>query len=569
MRTRVRAQRISPIIIYGIGLLDLLLVYSALFLYLRAEFSGSDNDLVTAVYWVIQTITTLGYGEIHPISPLGRLLVTIIILSGIGAIFVFFPLVLTPWLERRIMQLPTQVRMSGHVVICGYSAIVETFIEELLRSNRWFVLVDGDEQIIRGLLERNLPCIYGDPSERKVLENACLSKARTLVANRGGEENASIILTASKLTEAKMIALVDDMAMERYLDYAGASVVLSPRQMLGTYMGRHALSPQVYQLMDVDRLHPELLFEEIILGSESEMIGSTIEGSRIRCETGATIIGIKKGENVLLNPDPDVTIDEGDLLFAIGSEDQLNMLDELITRKVSNTDRGLFILAGYGDVGKQISRMLYRKGVDFAIIDAHAVMSEEGVLEGLNIIEGDATDEDVLKIAGIEDASTFIAALDKDSLNIYTTIVARKLNPNIRIISRANSASAMDKLYDAGADKAFSLSAIGGKILARIIILHRDGEIILTDDLIVRVYKAKGELVNAKIGWLGIRTDIGCIIIGMDEEKGFIANPGPDVVISEGSELLVAGTRDELRRFERTYRYRNLFNRRRYSRYQG
>ncbi|MDY6865032.1 MAG: NAD-binding protein [Halobacteriota archaeon] len=561
MRTRVRAQRISPIIIYSIGILDLLLVYSALFLYLRDEFSGSDNDLVTAIYWVIQTITTLGYGEIHPITPLGRLLVTVIILSGIGAIFIFFPLVLTPWLERRIMQLPTQVKMGGHVVICGYSAIVETLIEELVISNKWFVLIDDDEQTIRGLLERNLPCIYGDPSDKTVLENVGISKARTLVANRSGEENASIILTASKLSDAKMIALVDDIAMERYLNYAGASVVLSPRQMLGTYMGRHALSPQVYQLMDVDRLHPELLFEEILVSSDCEMIGSTIEGSGIRSETGATIIGIRKDREVVLNPDPDTIIGEGDLLFAIGSEDQLNMLDDLITKKVAKMDRGLYILAGYGDVGKRISRILHKKGVEFTVIDVHDVMSEEGVLEGLNVIEGDATDEDVLKVAGIEEASTFIAALNKDSLNIYTTIVARKLNPNIRIIARANSASAMDKLYDAGADKAFSLSAIGGKILARMIILHREDEIVLTDDLIVRVYKAKGDLVNVKLGGLGIRYDTGCIVMGMGEEKRFIANPGPDVIVEEGSELFVAGTRDELRRFERTYRYRNLFNR--------
>ncbi len=556
----MRAQRISPIIIYGIGVLDLLLVYSGLFLYLRDEFIGTDSDIITAIYWVIQTITTLGYGEIYPVSPLGRLLVIVIIFSGIGAIFIFFPLVLTPWLERRIMKLPTRVKMSGHVVICGYSAIVETLIEELVRSNKWFVLVDDDEQVIRGLLERNLPCIYGDPSERVVLENVCISKARTLVANRGGEENASIILTASKLSKAKMIALVDDIAMERYLDYAGASVVLSPRQMLGTYMGRHALSPQVYQLMDADRLHPELLFEEILVNSDCEMIDLTLEESGIRSETGATIIGVKKGKEVVFNPDPDITIGEGDLLFAIGSEDQLNRLDDLVTRKVAKMDRGLYILAGYGDVGKRISRILHKKGVEFTIIDLHDVMSDEGILEGLNVIEGDATDEDVLKVAGIEDASTFIAALNKDSLNIYTTIVARKLNPNIRIIARANSVSAMDKLYDAGADKAFSLSAIGGKILARIIILHREEEIVLTEDLIVRVYKAKGDLVNAKIGGLEIRSDTGCIIVGMGEVKGFIANPGPDVVVGEGSELFVAGTRDELRRFERTYKYRNLFN---------
>jgi len=572
MKRRLRFRHVNPIALYMMGILNLILIYSILFLYLRDEFSGTDSGVITAVYWVIQTITTLGYGEIYPVSSLGRLLVTIIIFSGIVSIFVFFPMVLTPWLERRIRRLPTKVNMGGHIVICGYSALVETLIEELEQSNRWFVLIDNNEQTIRDLLEQDIPCIYGDPSDKLVLENACVSEATVLVSNKRGEENANIILTASKLSDADMIAIVDDIAMEKFLTYVGATAVLSPRQLLGTYMGRQALLPAVHGLMEIDRLHPKLTFKEVLVSRGCDLVGKSIEESGIRSKTGATIIGISKDDKVILNPDPEaVVIGEENLLFVIGSEEQLNRLDELMFRGGVKRDYGLYILAGYGDVGKQVAGILHKKGVDFTVIDVRDVKDgsdgDDGGRRGkekdkIKLLLGDATEEEVLKAAKIDKASTFIVALNEDCLNIYTTIVARKLNPKIRIISRANAVNSVDKLYDAGADSAFSLSSICGRMLARTISLHIEGEIRLTEGLIVRIHKARGNLFDKKVGDLKIRSITGCTLVGMGEGENFIANPGANAVISENSELLVAGTKEQLRIFEREYGYidyRNIF----------
>ncbi|MDY6965212.1 MAG: NAD-binding protein [Halobacteriota archaeon] len=557
---RSKQRKINPIVSYFIGIINLVLAYTAIFLYLRDEFSGTDRDVITAIYWVVQTITTLGYGEIYPVTPIGKLLVIVIISSGIGAIFVFFPLVLTPLLEKRIRRLPIRVDMSGHIIICGYNALVETLIEELTSLNDKFVLIDDDDRTIRELIEQNIPCIYGDPSDRSVLENACISRSRTLVANKGSEIDANIILTASKLSSAKMMALVDDIAMEKYLTYVGATTVLSPKQLLGSYMGRQALSPLVYETMEVYGVHPELIFEEVLVHSGCDLIGKSIEENEVRRKTGASILGIKKDDSIILNPDPEIVIEEESTLFSIGSEEQLSRLDEL-TKKGPRKDRGLYILAGYGDVGRQVASILHKKGVDYTIVDIRDVEDECKKRDGANLIVGSATDEGVLKDAGIDKASTFIVALNEDSLNIYATIIARRLSPTIRIISRANSVSTVDKLNDAGADTAFSLSSIGGKMLARTIALNREGKVKLTEKLILGVYKAKDELLDKNLGFLSIRTETGCTIVGLEEDNNFIANPGPSVVINENAELFVAGTKEQLHIFERKYGYRNLFKR--------
>ncbi|MFQ6073464.1 MAG: potassium channel family protein, partial [Methanosarcinales archaeon] len=123
------------------------------------------------------------------------------------------------------------------------------------------------------------------------------------------------------------------------------------------------------------------------------------------------------------------------------------MFNKLINKK------GHIIILGFGDVGKQIARVLQstkvQTKVNFIVVD-----KEESKLKdsGYNYVIGNATDEETLKKAGILKASTLIIVLNKDTDVIFATLVARNLNPYLIILARANTYKSIDKIYKAGAN---------------------------------------------------------------------------------------------------------------------
>ncbi|MHC1567445.1 MAG: potassium channel family protein [Candidatus Syntropharchaeia archaeon] len=564
--------RINPAILYIIGVVNIVLLYSVLFLYFREEFSGMGDDPLTAIYWVIVTITTVGYGDIYPISEIGKILVIIVISTGIALIFIFFPVILEPWIERRIKNPPpTKAKMNDHILICGYNPLVESLIDELFELNQRFLLLEDDEEVVKDLLDKRIPCIYGNPERKETLRNACVDRAKVFIANKDDEKNASIILTASKMSDAEMIALIEDTSLSKYFKYVGASRILSPKELLGTYMGRQSLAPRFHELIGIQAVHQELRIAEIPVRLDSDLIGKKIRESGIREKTGATVIGIQKKEKLILNPDPETTIEENTILYVVGSKEQLSKFEN------DGKERGHFILAGYGDVGKKIASILDEEGVNYTVIDRRDIMEEKqdfdrrlmeymkssyelfgdskGKEKKIDQMVGNATDEEILKAAGIKKASTFIVALNSDTDNIFSTIIARRLNPEIKIIARANSLDSVEKFYDAGADYVFPIPSVAGSMLAReIIVRDKLEEVTLTKGIKIGVYRVKKRLSGRSIEELKVRSKTGCTIIGVDDGKTFVPNPDPRYALKENSEIYVCGTSTQLKRFERKYR---------------
>lgn len=520
---------------------SLILLHSLLFIYLMREFEGREFSTITAVYWVISTMTTLGYGDIVFETDIGRIFSIIVQISGVMMFFAMvFPLIVTPWLERKIqVSLPTRVpkTMKNHVLICGYNALVETLIDELRARKTPSVLIDDDEQIVRRLSKDHV-CIYGDPSDEEILKNANVDRAQFLIANMHDEENANIVLSASKLTDATIIALVEDMSIARYQECAGANRVLSPRQLLGTRIGQRAavsLSDEVIG----EELYRDLKIIEFPVYVDSPIAGKSLADIMIREKTGATIVGLWQGEQLILNPAPHTIIKEHSVLVVIGTEEQLNELMKLTSER--RRREGHFIIAGFGDVGKRVAEMLEAKNIPYKIIDKKKI-------PGVNQVIGSSTDETTLTKAKIMDASTLIVTLNTDSENIYTTLMAREMNPHLKIISRANSERSIDKLYKAGADYVLSLSVVGGQMLAKIIV--GEEEITLAEGFKVVRCPVSRLLVGKSIAQTKIRSRTGCTIIGIEHDERFIPNPDPSTIIPGGATLTLIGTLDQIQMFK-------------------
>jgi Trk K+ transport system NAD-binding subunit len=164
----------------------------------------------------------------------------------------------------------------------------------------------------------------------------------------------------------------------------------------------------------------------------------------------------------------------------------------------------------------------------------------------LTEVVGNAENEEVLKQAKIGEAQFCIVALNNDDVNIFTTLMARNLNPNIRILARANEPASVDKLYRAGADYVALLPTIGGQIIARIL---------LSDTVTIILDLPDGEKVVMKhvmtpslpsVGWL--RRKSGVRIVGIEAADRSIVTPSDDETLREGDAVIAVGETEQLKR---------------------
>jgi len=318
----------------------LVAIYAIIFMYLMYHESryipsqASHIDPATALYWVISTMTTVGYGDIIFMRTPGMLFSVIVQISGVMMIFaMMFPLVVTPWLEKRIQsQLPLNAphNLSDHIIVCGYNSIIETLAEEFKDHNIPFIIVDSNENTVRRLIGQEISCMHGDSSDISVLKNANIARSKVLIANESDEMNANIVLTARGfLKELLIIAIVEDMKKAKYLHYAGATRVVSPKSLLGTFIGKKAIDPMTHNLTGATEFFEGLKIIEFPVYPDSQLIKKSLLTAQIREKTGAHVVGMWIAGELMLHPHPSTMIKSNSVLLAVGSDAQLSMLREL------------------------------------------------------------------------------------------------------------------------------------------------------------------------------------------------------------------------------------------------
>jgi voltage-gated potassium channel len=214
-----------------------------------------------------------------------------------------------------------------------------------------------------------------------------------------------------------------------------------------------------------------------------------------------------------------------------------------------------YILCGYGKVGENVAMEFMASGVAFVVIENNPDRVEECRQLGIFCIEGDASSDDVLMTAGIKRAKGLVAAVDNDADNVFVTLSARVLNPNINIVARSILEESREKLMRAGANRVVTPSLIGGKRMASImlrplvtdyldVVTFGEGLQFRLEELIVgRGSGAKGH----SLGDIDIRKNTGALILAVRRSSGeFNTNPSADTVLAEGDNLVVLGTQDQL-----------------------
>jgi len=232
----------------GGALLGSLLYGTAGAFVLREEFVNVTN-FVDALYFAVVTASTVGYGDVTPISPTARLFALSYLVLGTASFAIALGTLLGPAIEARFqralgaMSDSELTLLDDHLVVVGYGDLTEPIIEELADGDREFVVITRDREKATRLSEREIHVLVGDPSDEEPLERAGIDRARALVAATDDDaQDALAILTARELNpELRIVAAATDRENTKKLRRAGADAVISPAVIGGHMLVQSAL----------------------------------------------------------------------------------------------------------------------------------------------------------------------------------------------------------------------------------------------------------------------------------------------------------------------------------------
>ena len=297
-----------------------------------------------ALYMTFITISTVGFQEVKPLGPAGRIFTIILILGGIaviatGANFIFASIIEGTFGElfRRQGMGKKLSKITNHFIICGFGAVGEDIIQEFMRVDEPFVLIEKQKGVLEAFTVECSDILYisGDATNDEVLKSAGIERAKGIIAALGNDaDNLYICLTARSLNpKLRIISRVVEAASIDKLKKAGADYVFSPERIGGIYLASAALRPTVMSFLDtiMRGQHLNLLLDEVTVQPNSALAGKTLKEAEISKNIGIVIPAIKSADLIKLtfNPSSDNVINPGDTLIGFGSPEQLKQLRKM------------------------------------------------------------------------------------------------------------------------------------------------------------------------------------------------------------------------------------------------
>ncbi|WP_179008542.1 potassium channel family protein [Winogradskyella forsetii] len=243
-----------------------------------------------------------------------------------------------------------------------------------------------------------------------------------------------------------------------------------------------------------------------------------------------------------------------------------NNIEDIKQRKMQKKIDAMtnhIIICGYGRNGKQAAKKLLAYEKPFIIIERDKDVIEKFQDDDVSFVFGNASEDEILLLAGIDRASTLICALPSDANNLFIVLSARQINPKLSIISRASEETSYNKLKLAGANNVILPDRIGGDHMASLVVIPDLVEFIdnlgIVGERNINIEEVKVEqLYNASeertIRDLDLRKKTGCTVIGFKDDKGeYIVNPEADTKLIPGSKIIVLGRPEQIQKLNSEY----------------
>lgn len=319
------------------------LIIAALVVGVLGFMSIEGYSLSDAVYMTVITVSTVGFGEIRPLSPLGRAFTSLLIFANLGTVAYSITVLSNYFFNgeyrdqiRTLRFHRTLQRMENHVIICGAGRVGEKAIEELLEHHHKVVIIENDAEKANRLKAEGCMVIQGDATRDEHLIAAGIARARALLTTLPDDaQNLYVVLAAREQhPDLLIISRASDRNAVKKLRVAGARNVIMPDRVGGAHMATLVAIPDVMEFMDHIRIQgaDAVNLEEVPVGGLPERIKvPTLGELDARNRIGVNVIGLKRatGEYVI-NPGPETPLDDACKLFVLGNVDQINKLNRIL-----------------------------------------------------------------------------------------------------------------------------------------------------------------------------------------------------------------------------------------------
>ena len=292
-----------------------------------------------AVYMTVITITTVGYGEVHPLSTAGRVFTIGLILVGVGTFFYAATLFMSLLVGGELFERRRTRRLSrmlddlrDHYIVCGFGRIGAIIANEFARQGAPFVIIERNAERMHRAIERGYLAVAADASNEDVLRRVRIDRARGLIAAVSTDaENVYAILSARLMRPDLFIvgrAESDDARAK--IKRAGADRVISPYHLGGLQLAQTALRPAVVDFVELatSSENLDLNLEQVHIGEGSPLIGRSLIEAGLRQKYGVVVVGIRRADGQMdFNPEPDAAMRVGDDLVVLGRATSLRELE--------------------------------------------------------------------------------------------------------------------------------------------------------------------------------------------------------------------------------------------------
>ncbi len=300
-----------------------------------------DKSLIDGLYLTVITITTVGYGDVVPTHPAGRIFTVFLAVAGVGYVMYLFSHITESIVEGGMQKFLGRKKMdhkiamlNRHYIVCGFGRIGREICAILHENNREFVVIEKNREVVGEIDKQKYLAIEGEASDDDVLLKAGIEDAHGLIAVVSSDaDNLYITLTARGLNNDLFILSRSSgvSGVGRKLRRAGASRVISPYSIGARRMAQLIVRPTVMDFIDFTMQSSDLglRMEEVCITKDSVFSGKTLMESGIRKKYDIIVVAIKRvNEAMTFNPKPDSPLMADDILILLGEGSKINELEK-------------------------------------------------------------------------------------------------------------------------------------------------------------------------------------------------------------------------------------------------
>lgn len=291
-------------------------------------------------YMTLITLTTIGFGEIHTLSPNGRLFTIFLILFGLGIFTFTLSAIVKSALSvdfsaRRRKRMHEKIKnLDNHAIVCGFGRMGKVICQELSKNGFPFVVIEQRDELIKDLADTNFLWIQGDAADEENLTDARVDRARFVVSMIDNDaDGLYLILIARSLNpKIKTIVRANKPDARKRMILAGADKVILPFVMSGIKVAESVLNPAVEDFLDITGVNSDdgerLQLADIYVEADSRLLGKNLTNCGIDRDD-LIIVGIKKSDSsFVFAPKADYSFEVGDCLIALGPRQSYNRVIE-------------------------------------------------------------------------------------------------------------------------------------------------------------------------------------------------------------------------------------------------